>query len=252
MGVEVLDMNEGEGMQSKRGWMIGLGGVLLLIGLLGFYAYEIRSIDKPSFGGGRYYLDPMLSWPAPLLKLMKAWVWMTLIGLLLVFLGNGGSELRNWNHLFDEMAAKPTGIYKSVEAQLTEREVPGYEASMVSIRQGGVFSAKRKHLRVTRGYFRFDLYAAPFGKGFGVAWRCYRHMPFWQCAISSVPILGWLSYYLFFRYTTYVEDRGVFFQTVVHRCVSTAVGELTAESGVRALTATELEPAHARMSRSWN
>lgn len=57
-------------------------------------------------------------------------------------------------------------FYKSVEEALKERNVPGLDVSRVEFAEGGLLSAKREYLRLTRERQIFDICAAPFGTGF--------------------------------------------------------------------------------------
>ena len=72
--------------------------------------------------------------------------------------------LSHWYHLFEDLEASPMEFYASVEESVERREIPDAERSRVDHHEGGVLSAKREYLRVSRGRLAFDVCAAPFGR----------------------------------------------------------------------------------------
>jgi hypothetical protein len=77
------------------------------------------------------------------------------------------SEIHShWNHLYEGLQTSPLDFYRCVEEAIERRHVPDATRSRVSWHQGGLGSAKREYLRVTRGALNFDIGAAPFGTGF--------------------------------------------------------------------------------------
>ncbi len=78
--------------------------------------------------------------------------------------------LSHWYTLMENFQASPMEFYASVETAIQKRQVPHCEISRVDWREGGVLSAKREYLRVSRGRHNFDVCAAPFGTGFFVSW----------------------------------------------------------------------------------
>src|SRR5437879_4358850 len=78
--------------------------------------------------------------------------------------------LSNWYNLIEDFQASSMEFYASVEVAIHKRQVPDCEISRVDWREGGVLSARREYLRVSRGRHIFDICAAPFGTGFFVSW----------------------------------------------------------------------------------
>lgn len=228
-------------MSKTRPWMLGLGGVFLFLALYGLFFVD----EMSRYRGLLSYL------PSFIVYLVTKWFLSLLIGLLLVYLGNGATPVGRWLRLIEGLSASPSQLYKQVEQRLAELDVPDYQVSKATFCQGGLVSTKRIQLQVTRGYFRFDLYAAPFGASFGAAWRCYVKIPFAACAVCSIPVLGWAAYVLFFRYTAYIEDRGLMFQETMQSCVRQSIDALTEEHGVRALSDDEHKPIMADMYCNW-
>lgn len=89
--------------------------------------------------------------------------------------------LSHWYHLFETLEASPMEFYASVEESVERREIPDAERSRVDHHEGGMLSAKREYLRVSRGRLTFDICGAPYGKGFFVSW--------WLAEIRRGPAL---------------------------------------------------------------
>ena len=76
-----------------------------------------------------------------------------------------------WCKLFEGLQVSPMDFYSRVEQAIQLREVPGLEISRVERSEGGLLSAKREYLRLTRERLFFEVCAAPFGTGFFVSSR---------------------------------------------------------------------------------
>lgn len=72
--------------------------------------------------------------------------------------------------LADDMRASALNYYAAVEQELARREVPGIRTERIDWREGGIVTAKREYLRVSRDRLTFDLCAAPFGAGYFFSW----------------------------------------------------------------------------------
>jgi hypothetical protein len=70
----------------------------------------------------------------------------------------------------------PKEFYAAVERELKDREVPGLEIFYVDFAEGGLLSAKREYLRMTRERLVFDICAAPFGTAY-----------FFSCRFAEIP-----------------------------------------------------------------
>jgi hypothetical protein len=80
------------------------------------------------------------------------------------------SVLSHWSTLIENFQASPLAFFQAVEAAVGRREVPQTQNSRVDIREGGMLSAKREYLHITRERMVFDICGAPFGTGFFVSW----------------------------------------------------------------------------------
>src|SRR5262245_54135477 len=86
--------------------------------------------------------------------------------------------IAHWSTLIENFNVLSREFYAGVEKAIRERKVPDAEISRVDFSEGGVFTAKREYLRVTRGKHVFDICAAPFGTGyFFSSWLGEIHSP---------------------------------------------------------------------------
>jgi hypothetical protein len=82
----------------------------------------------------------------------------------------------HWYALIPGFNTSTKDFYTAVEDELKTREVPGLDIFHVDFAEGGVLSAKREYLRMTRERLVFDICAAPFGKGY-----------FFSCRFAEIP-----------------------------------------------------------------
>jgi hypothetical protein len=86
--------------------------------------------------------------------------------------------LHYWHELVENLQMSPQEFYVAVEKALADRKVPGLEAARVQFAEGGLLSAKREYLRLTRERLVFDICAAPFGTSF-----------FFSCRYAELPLV---------------------------------------------------------------
>lgn len=72
----------------------------------------------------------------------------------------------HWASLVENMEASPQEFYEHVTDAVKNREIPDIEIGRVTWKEGGILSADRVYLRVSRGRYLYDICAAPFGTGF--------------------------------------------------------------------------------------
>lgn len=78
--------------------------------------------------------------------------------------------LAHWYHLIEGLQHSSLGFYQALEEALAHRDVPDATRVRADYREGGLLSARREYLRITRGAQAVDICAAPFGSGFFVSW----------------------------------------------------------------------------------
>ena len=86
--------------------------------------------------------------------------------------------LHYWHELVENFQTSPQDFYAAVQKSLEERKVPGLDAARVEFAEGGLLSAKREYLRLTRERLVFDICAAPFGTSF-----------FFSCRFAELPLV---------------------------------------------------------------
>ena len=77
--------------------------------------------------------------------------------------------ISHWSVLIEGLEASPQGFYESVEAGIKKRDIPQAAVSRFQYFEGGLLSAKREYLRVTREKLIFDICGAPYGNAFFVS-----------------------------------------------------------------------------------
>jgi hypothetical protein len=84
--------------------------------------------------------------------------------------------IEHWYALVPGFTLSTKEFYEAVEKELKERQVPGLDMASVDFAEGGVLSAKREYLRMTRERLVFDVCAAPFGTAY-----------FFSCRFAEIP-----------------------------------------------------------------
>lgn len=84
--------------------------------------------------------------------------------------------ISHWYSLIPGFNTSTKDFYAAVENELKEQKVPGLEIFYVDFAEGGVLSAKREYLRMTRERLVFDICAAPFGTAY-----------FFSCRFAEIP-----------------------------------------------------------------
>jgi len=87
-----------------------------------------------------------------------------------------GDLIDHWYALVPGFNTSTMEFYEAVEKELKDRKVPGLEMFRVDFAEGGILSAKREYLRMTRERLVFDICAAPFGTAF-----------FFSCRFAEIP-----------------------------------------------------------------
>jgi hypothetical protein len=118
-----------------------------------------------------------------------------------MFKGKDPLAISHWHNLVENFSTSSLDFYTAVTSALKRREVPGAETSKVEYHEGGVLSAKRVYLRVTRERLAFDICAAPFGTGFFFS-SWLRWVP------PSLPLVGCITVFLFLAFAGFILEKG--------------------------------------------
>ncbi len=117
---------------------------------------------------------------------------------MLGFKSKSDEVLNHWIAFADNLQFSAQEFYQKLEAQLSERKIPGLEISKVEYAEGGLLSNQRIYLRLIRERLAFDACAAPFGTGCFFSCRTV-HSPvevqFWH-VLGVSGLLAILYYFL--------------------------------------------------------
>jgi hypothetical protein len=79
--------------------------------------------------------------------------------------------LSHWYTLVENFNISCKEFYAAVEGELARLQVPGLEMSRVDFSEGGILSANREYLRMSRERLVFDICDAPFGTSYFFSMR---------------------------------------------------------------------------------
>lgn len=103
-----------------------------------------------------------------------------------------GEVVDHWYTLIPGFNTSTKDFYAAIEQELKARQVPGLEILHVDFAEGGVLSAQRQYLRLSRERLVFDICAAPFGTAYFFSCR-FAELPaviaIWQL-LAVVSVLG--------------------------------------------------------------
>jgi hypothetical protein len=118
--------------------------------------------------------------------------------------------LSHWYSLVENFNISGKEFYAAVEGELARRQVPGLDMSRVDFSEGGILSANREYLRMSRERLVFDICAAPFGTSYFFSMR-FADLP---ALIRPWEILVFLLI-LFFSLLILWHVFGAFFGTIL-------------------------------------
>jgi len=81
-----------------------------------------------------------------------------------------GNIFSHWHKPYDGFQTSALEFYAAVQSALEQRQIPEISSSRVAWREGGLGTAKREYLRVSRNEMAFDICAAPLGTGYFFSW----------------------------------------------------------------------------------
>lgn len=148
----------------------------------------------------------------------------------------------HWNHLVNNFNFSTEEFYIKFKKELLSHGVSGINAVDVTLREGNIFSSRRRYIRIKWKDYQYDICAAPFGDGFFVSWWLLQRLSWLQIIISLIPFIGaWLVRKLF-PVTYYRIDTASIFMTYAHSSVLKVIEDITKDKGTRALTESERKP----------
>lgn len=148
----------------------------------------------------------------------------------------------HWYALIENFQHSSKEFYVMVENAVKNRQVPDFDVYRVSASEGGLFSARREYLRVTRREHIFDICAAPFGTGFFVSWWLGEKPAGCFAMLAGLPFIGFIFRWLIKPATYYRIDTALMFQQTIHNAVLEIIDTITKTKGIRALSESERKP----------
>ncbi len=151
----------------------------------------------------------------------------------------------NWHTTRQGLEFSSQDFFSLLESAIKEKKLKDIKLSRIKMGEGGVFSASREYLRVSRKRMVFDICGAPFGNGFFVSW--------WQADIPSglvsflydIPVVSWFVGFferMVAPETYYSYDTRIMYQSLVHSAVVEVVDQISKDKGLRALNEDEKKP----------
>jgi len=148
----------------------------------------------------------------------------------------------HWDVLIDDFSFSSQEFYKLLKEEIYTKKISSLRFTNVSLKEGNMFSSRRRYLRIYWKDLHFDVCAAPFGKGFFLSWWLVYRYTFWEWVIILIPFFGFWLHSILYKSTYYKHDTGTMFMKYVHQCVLEIFDELTISHGVRLLPEDERKP----------
>ncbi len=148
----------------------------------------------------------------------------------------------NWYHHFADFQYSSHAFYDKLQNLINEQNYPGVKSYVAPHSEGGILSAKRDYLSVHRNETRFDICAAPFGKGFFISWWLTETSGCLTALFLGIPKWGeWLSNYAN-RKSFYHVDSQTMFKTAIHSLILAVIDDITEPKGIRLSESERLIP----------
>lgn len=125
-------------------------------------------------------------------------------------MSNNLTIVAHWATLVENMNTSAQEFYIRVEEAILSRRIPDLNTTRVMWYEGGVLSAQREYLRITRGRYVYDICAAPFGTGYFFSSWMAEQLPSPLWAIISFCIILFTTFFSFLFLIYYLFLLGVF------------------------------------------
>ena len=130
---------------------------------------------------------------------------------------------------FEDLQLSANAFYGTLEETIAEYQYPKVRCRRRPLSEGGLFSANREYLVVSRGPLNYYVCACPFGRSFFVSWWLEERESAW----ASVPLFGYLFSGRKRGKTFYELDTELMFTESVQSVVRMLVGRVAATRGLR-------------------
>lgn len=148
----------------------------------------------------------------------------------------------HWHSLISGLNVSVEDYYEALDAVIEKRKVPEVKVWVTHYHEGGIASAKRMYLRISRRNHIFDICAAPFGTDFFVSWWLGEKMKPLAALVNGIPFVGPALIKMFSPETFYRIDTALMFQDSVHSAVLEVLDQRMNGQGLRLLSMLERKP----------
>lgn len=149
----------------------------------------------------------------------------------------------HWNTLIRGLEISPSQFYSAVGLAINERKIPEVHMAVMDVKEGGIFSAKRQYLRVSRRELVLDICGAPFGDSFFVSsWLGPKPAGCLLSLIFVIPFTAGLYLKHLRPLTYYHADTASMFLTAVHSALQKVIDQFIEARGLRKLSEDERKP----------
>lgn len=169
-------------------------------------------------------------------------LWLIIILIIFNLLIARSENIGNWSVLYPNMNHDPEEYYQKIVDILTKREVPNFNHTKRTFKQGGMISHQRLYLEVSRGDYIYHICGAPWGTDFFFSWWMRKRYSPIERIFVKIPVLGPIIKIVNETDTYYKLDTDAAFNASVQNAVQEAINELTDSKGGRRLTDLERVP----------
>jgi len=141
----------------------------------------------------------------------------------------------------------PLEFLAVVENLIGQRNIPGLEISLITRREGGLFSSRRRYLHFTYQTSVGIVGAIPIGPSLAIAWRIGGIASWAAVVLREYPHLHNLIDWFIRPPTFYQMDVNLAFQELTRQIIVDAIDQTTHVRGFRPLTRVERQQILQRM-----
>lgn len=152
-----------------------------------------------------------------------------------------------WHRHIEGAQHSVDAFYGDVEAAIERRSIPGVAIRRIELKEGGLLSAKRLYLRISRDDLYFDICGAPFANGFFVSSRLITIKTFKDAVVEGDGsgfgnFLSAVGAKALGTDTWYRVDTAMMFQQLIHNALMEVVDALTEQQVLPRVTGSDRKP----------
>lgn len=144
-------------------------------------------------------------------------------------------QTSHWHHHFDDFVYSSQAFYGAVSESLRAKSIPSISITTKFHSEGGVLTANREYLQVSRKGQIFSICAAPFGSGFFISCWQYELQNNFHEFIRKIPYIGPEIIKSLERKTFYQIDAEIMYKEMVRHSLLSVTQSIMEEKGLRGL-----------------